>query len=170
MSINHERVNSYSCKMFLILLLSFIKSVHPRTISLFESTAPVSDNQVLSGLSLISDNVNVKLSEKPGFSLCARFNFKRLLKGKSMIVRIGTVEDWFLTFLFPGYHASFTAFGNWDENRSAPGWILQEKSADTFMLWSTNQWHHICMSYMTSTSHITYVKVNFIRVIIPVVL
>ncbi len=135
-------------------------NISSERVEVFKSTLPVGNVQSMSGLQLMTDKDNVDLNRKFGFSLCARFNFKRLLLSKSTIVRIGTVSDWHLAFVFPGYQSSFIAFGNWDEYGSTPGWILQEKGSSDFMLWSTNRWHHICLSYKTSTSHITLVKVK----------
>ncbi len=160
-------------KAILILRMSFLLAMavvfvgnncFASDIKVYTSTAPLNDEQVLSGLLLQDNTSNIELTQLPGLSICVRFNFKRLLDSKSVLYRIESGEleqqSWKFANFVIGYSASSIGFGK-DHIGSVPSWIITEKdNHDDFSLWSPNKWHHVCMSYERFDSYISVVMVR----------
>ena len=77
-------------------------------------------------------------------------------------IRGDVVYGWFQR-IYAKYPQTWLNFGN-DEN--GPGykssWILRDLHKDTYLMWKTDTWHHICFSYSKPTSKVTYIKVRII--------
>ena len=133
------------------------------SIKVYKSTAPLSGAQVLSGLILQNNRSDTILTRWTGVSICVRFNFKQLQGGTSVLYKIesGNSEDpaWKLADFTLGYSHSFLAFGK-DTNGMMPRWIVKEKDNPHYNIWSTYNWHHVCMSFEVASSRIAIVKVN----------
>ena len=51
------------------------------------------------------------------------------------------------------YDMTFFWFGSMN-------WIVKDLQRNSFIIWSTNRWHSICVSFDRKTSHLTLVKVK----------
>ena len=51
------------------------------------------------------------------------------------------------------YRQTFFFFGSMN-------WIIKDVELNSFLVWSTNRWHSICVAFDRTTSHITFVKVK----------
>ena len=62
----------------------------------------------------------------------------------------------------PGSPSMFEAQANYRQTFFFFGtmnWIIKDVKLDTFLVWSTNRWHSICVAFDRANSHITFVKV-----------
>ncbi len=138
-----------------------------KPLKVYQSTAPLSNDKVLSGLTLLPpEGSNFILKDMPGITICCRFNFKRLVFLKSFVMMIqppGNPAPWELAFFFAGYQMSFMGFGNSDSRGSVPSWIMKDKEEEDFLTWTANRWHHICYAYTATTSWIQLIKVGSIE-------
>ena len=145
----------------LILLLFFCAHLKWNAAKvILESTSPLLDENILTGFHLKSFTL-IKISNQPGFSFCGRFNFRRIIKFKTRLIRIQT-NDWRLFFFNVSPGNSFAAFGNIDKYGSSPSWVMAEKTSRgiNFDMWSIQRWHAVCFSYSTRFSHVTITKVG----------
>ncbi len=144
---------------FLALLLPIL--ARSQSIKVYESTLPLRDEDSLSGLRLKTKDTNIDIADLSGISICAVFNFKRLLLTSSKLMTIQSPDQvWSLFNFMIGYEFSFFNFGNSDAFGSSTSWIMRLQFKETFIMWSTNRWHHICVSYTKSTSHISLIMVS----------
>ena len=51
------------------------------------------------------------------------------------------------------YRQTFFFFGSMN-------WIIKNVELNSFLVWSTNRWHSICVAFDRTTSYITFVKVK----------
>ena len=65
--------------------------------------------------------------------------------------------------IYAKYPQTWLNFGN-DENGTGykSSWILRDLHKDTYLMWKTDTWHHICFSYSKPTSNVTLIKVRII--------
>ena len=73
-----------------------------------------------------------------------------------------TFYGWFQR-IYAKYPQTWLNFGN-DENGTGykSSWILRDLHKDTYLMWKTDTWHHICFSYSKPTSNVTLIKVRII--------
>ena len=110
-------------------------------------------NSPLAGLRLQKDSIEKNTNFTSGITICTRFNYKilsrdevfHIFSNKNGYHKIGSEA---------GYEESFLFL--WNIN-----WIIKDPESNKFQLWITNNWHHICLSYDRSTSHVIFVKVIF---------
>ncbi len=144
--------------LFLLVLLAKVASSD--RITVYKSTSALnSHSHILSGLVLSNGSSFVDVRALPGLSICVRFNFKILMDGKSTVYQIESEAGWKLAYLNVGDKITFIGFGK-DIDGNIPSWIVQKKGSRDYKKWSTNKWHHICMSYDRSTSHVIVVMVR----------
>ena len=144
----------------IVLLLIVIPARADKLKTFFESISAVGTNQVLSGLQFAGNVQQQKLTD---LSICGRFQYKTLAGARSRFMFIQSPTDWSLFKLGVGYKSSFVGFGNHDSHGSMPSFILQDVNSESYMIWSTNRWHHFCLSFRMSSSHLKVVKVWLIR-------
>ena len=92
---------------------------------------------------------------------CIRINFKRLNRdGRARIFAIdnpASEED--LLTLRAQYPSTWIAFGNQERGEGYfSSWILKDPLTASYQIWSTNQWHHVCVAYAKASSRFTVVK------------
>ena len=58
------------------------------------------------------------------------------------------------------YRQTFFFFGSMN-------WIIKDIELNSFLVWSTNRWHSICVAFDRTTSHITFVKVKIYFLLFP---
>ncbi len=144
----------------LFFVCTSIKVSTGSDISVIQSTTPLTDKNNLSGFQLkeaSSQVINVQRLQ--GFSICGRFNFQRIVSGKTRLFRILS-NDWHMFFFNINYDETFASFGNADEFGSSPSWICAEKTNANFVMWSTQRWHAVCFSFSARSSHVTITKVG----------
>ncbi len=149
--------------VFVFAMEVVIKICDCKMMKMYESTSSLSDPRPISGLKLANVSDNVDVTGLPGFTICGRFNFKRLMHGQTRMFQIESVEpgkSWRMMFFLIGYERSFFSFGTKDETGSSPSWIMKEVGREDFMIWSTNRWHQICIAFQLRTNHITLIKVR----------
>ncbi len=138
---------------------------HGELITVYQSIAPLkSPEPVLSGMILENGQENVDVTKMFGLSICVRFNFKVLMDSKSTLYEIMSDHErgepvWEMAYLRVGDSITFIGFGK-DIDQDMPSWIVQMKGSQVFKKWTTNRWHHVCMSYDALNSYITVVLVS----------
>ncbi len=50
--------------------------------------------------------------------------------------------------------------GNVDDTQQSSSWIVKEKGAKNFFVWSANRWHQFCASYNKANNWIRIVRVS----------
>ena len=86
-----------------------------------------------------------------GITICLRFNFMTLIG--SIVFKHDRPGS---PSMFEGqanYRQTFFFFGSMN-------WIIKDVELNSFLVWSTNRWHSICVAFDRTTSHITFVKVK----------
>ena len=113
----------------------------------------------LSGLKYVHSGQN--LISTNSFTVCGRFNYKRL-GGESVIFDLDKNLAASFLWLTMGYPYTWVNFGNFETDHIAStSYILKDPKTDEFSIWYTNKWHHICFAYDAKTSHIAFVKVSY---------
>ena len=125
----------------------------------YQSTLPLNATDSDAGLKLIKESIKKDTNFEKGTTICLRFNFLALgTKSTVFIHDTGLATDWqtfkakSMFYAYAGYKRTGFFFGNMN-------WIVKDVETDTFLLWSTNRWHSICVAFDRTHSHITYVKV-----------
>ena len=143
-------------KIICPILLIVLKLQLGQTLVTYQSTLPISAIAPISGLSLLKESIKRDTNFTNGITICIRFNYRKL--GKRMAIfthqKQGT-EDWkyFYVRTEAGYdQGTFFHFGGLN-------WIVKDMVKNSFILWSTNRWHSVCVSFDHYTSHIRFVKV-----------
>ena len=145
------------------LLLPILIAVHFKTglaLVTYKSTLPLNATKPDAGLKLIKKSIKKDTNFEKGITICIRFKFLALLGSKSVIFihDPGLATDWqslngqSMFRAYAGYKQTFFIFGTTSS-------ILKDVELDTFLLWSTNRWHSICVTFDRTNSHFTYVKV-----------
>ena len=151
-----KSVALHSCHVVIVIVMT--TSCLCKLLSVFESMSSMDDFNPVSGIHLVNASSNVDIASISGLSVCARFDYKRLMHEKTVMLILET-SSWRLLTLMAGYQVSFVNFGTTDQYGSSPGWIMQERDSGSFLMWSANRWHHFCLSYTAETSHIVLIKV-----------
>ena len=141
------------CFWFLITISGILEK--SQALVAYKSLEPINATEPLAGLKLQKDSIEKSSNFSKGITICCRFNFKILSRSKVFWIKSGSSEGPTITSE-AGYAESFLFF--WNMN-----WIMKEAESQKFQIWNTNRWHHICLSFNKNTSHITFVKVRFIK-------
>ena len=115
-----------------------------------QSTLPLNTTGPFAGLKLIKESIKKDTNFENGITICLRFNFMTLIG--SIVFKHDRPGS---PSMFEGqanYRQTFFFFGTMN-------WIIKDVKLDTFLVWSTNRWHSICVAFDRTTSHITFVKV-----------
>ena len=94
-------------------------------------------------------------------SACVRINYKRFKSYTgATILHFGDIAlaRPFVN-LAAGYPWTFPDLGIYLKEKGYDNWILRELP-DNFIVWTTNKWHHVCLSYSKVNSRIIVVKVQ----------
>ena len=136
------------CFWFLITISGILQK--SQAMVSYNSLEPINATEPLAGLKLQKGSVEKSSIFTEGITICSRFNYRVL--SKSIIFSIGSdVDNWKITAR-AGYDETFLFF--WNIN-----WIVKEPDTNKFRIWTTNRWHHICLSFNKSTYQLTLVKV-----------
>ena len=132
------------------------------SIKVYRSELEITNEKDLAGLEhRKAKNSVIKLDS---FSVCVRFNYKRLAQNTVVILIHDQKCDicakdpshpfFNLRAEYPN-HLSFWGFGRYD----MPGEPWASYLIPQDFLWITQKWNHICMAFDKNTSHISAVKV-----------
>ena len=121
-----------------------------QAIIVYKSLESIESDEPFSGLRLIPTSVSKSSNFTHGLSFCARFNYRRL--GWNSYTFFTLVPYKFI-WLPMGNTETFFFFGKMN-------WIL--KDSDSFRIWSTNKWHHICVSFDRISFNLKVVKDGFL--------
>ena len=149
---------------FYQLLLPILKGLHLKTsqaLVTYKSTLPLNATAPNAGLKLIKESIKRDTNFEKGISICIRFNFLALALLSSPLFThdVGLATGWqtlyeqSMFFANIRYKKTFFIFGTMS-------WIVKDAKSGTFLLWSTNRWHSICVAFDRTNSHITFVKVH----------
>ena len=139
-------------KCFLLLLK------YSNSLILYQSTIPMQIDKV-SGLHFLND-YSSKVDDH-NLSACVRINYKRFKSYTgATILHFGDIAlaRPFVN-LAAGYPWTFPDLGIYLKEKGYDNWILRELP-DNFIVWTTNKWHHVCLSYSKVNSRIIVVKVQ----------
>lgn len=139
-------------KCFLLLLK------YSNSLILYQSTIPMQIEKV-SGLHFLNDHSSKV--DGHNLSACVRINYKRFKSYTgATILHFGdiTLARPFVN-LAAGYPWTFPDLGIYLKEKGYDNWILRELP-DNFIVWTTNKWHHVCLSYSKVNSRIIVVKVQ----------
>ena len=148
--------------MLIVLWISFCGTTSG--LNVFHSTTRIPETG-LSGIHFKDQPKSVHFSND--LSACAIFNFKRFHPNRAARVfdfdtRNDTLEnDWSFLWFSANYPGTWFGFGNYGKAHAYSGYILREPP-DDYDIWSTNMWHHICLSFSKPSSFLSVVKVNAI--------
>ena len=120
----------------------------------YKSTLPLNATGPFAGIRLLKESIRKDTNFTNGISICVRFNYRQLGGGTFIFAHHKPGEDQFV-MAQAGYDETFFFFGKMN-------WILKDMKTDSFLVWSTNRWHSICVCFDRNTSHITLVKVGTI--------
>ena len=133
----------------------------------YQSILPINASNPLAGLRLLKESIKRDTNFTNGITICNRFNYRQLGADKIWSPKTGIgsyiyaqtnrgfhSESESVIKLNAAYDKTFFWFGKMN-------WILRDMVKDSFLAWSTNRWHGLCVSYDRKTSHITLVKVSF---------
>ena len=147
---------------FYQLLLPILIGLHLKTsqaLVTYKSTLPLNATAPNAGLKLIKESIKKYTNFEKGITICIRFNFLAFVWSPIFTHDVGLATDR-QTFnaqatfsAMAEYKKTFFIFGNM-------GSIVKDAKSDTFLLWSTNRWHSICVAFNRTNSHITFVKVH----------
>ena len=147
---------------FYQLLLPILIGLHLKTsqaLVTYKSTLPLNATSPNAGLKLIKESIKRDTNFEKGITICIRFNFLALGEWSPLFTHdVGLATDWHslyaqsMFFARVGYKKTFFIFGTMAS-------IVKDVDSNTFLLWSTNRWHSICVACDRTNSHITFVKV-----------
>ena len=135
---------------FLIIFPAILKE--SQALVAYKSLEPINATEPLAGLKLQKDSIEKSSNFSQGITICCRFNFKILSRSNVFWIKSGLSGGPTIASE-AGYADSFLFF--WNMN-----WIMKEAESQKFQIWNTNRWHHICLSFNKTTSHLTFVKVK----------
>ena len=137
--------------LLVLLLLNYSDSL-----KIYQSTIQIPDQQV-SGLHFINEQYQVYFSNS--FTICERLHYMRMAKfnRQAIILYIPNYQS-----SRPFLSLSAEYLGNWFHLGLYPhaysNWIIRELP-DNYNIWSSNQWHHVCLAFNKLYSSIALVKV-----------
>ena len=140
---------------FYQLLLLILIGLHLKTsqaLVTYQSTLLLNATKPDAGLKLIKGSIKKDTNFEKGITICLRFNFLAL---GSFIFSHDTgpaTDRQLMIGTISGYWQTLFIFGTTILN-------VKDVESDTFLLWSTNRWHSICLAFDRTNSHITFVKV-----------
>ena len=147
---------------FYQLLLPIFIGLHLKSyqaLVTYKSTLPLNAIKPDAGLKLIKESIKKDTNFEKGITICIRFNFLALGEWSPLFTHdVGLATDWHslyaqsMFFARVGYKKTFFIFGTMAS-------IVKDVDSNTFLLWSTNRWHSICVACDRTNSHITFVKV-----------
>ena len=149
---------------FYQLLLPILIGLHLKTsqaLVTYKSTLPLNATAPNAGLKLIKESIKKDTNFEKGITICIRFNFLSLVWSPLFTHDVGLAPDWdtlyaqSMFYVRVGYKKTFFVIGTMS-------WIVKDAKSGTFLLWSTNRWHSICVAFDRTNSHITFVKVHII--------
>ena len=162
-------------KLVLMLIIGYGSSLR-----IFESTLPIDSLAGVSGLKYVPTDDQTDVRFTNSFTICARFNYQLLGNNAFLIDIVPKIigsRDFFWFKI--NYPASWWGFGNSEKGVGNivkhvfifevaqfhvsgyfSNWILQDPITDSFGIWHTYSWHHICITYDSTQSHITIAKVT----------
>ena len=147
---------------FYQLLLLILIGLHLKTsqaLVTYQSTLLLNATKPDAGLKLIKGSIKKDTNFEKGISICIRFNFLALAWSPLFTHDVGLATDWqtsyeqSMFFANVRYKKTFFIFGTMS-------WIVKDAKSGTFLLWSTNRWHSVCVAFDRTNSHITFVKVH----------
>ena len=145
------------------VLSSVISTSAGSEVQIFKSTLrPTTTKQnvevglILDKTSMMSTSI---MTLTNGFTFCVRFNY-RVLGWDSKLVSLGCTNEFNVDCIWipAGYDLTFVGIGNFN-------WILKKSDdskglkTDDFLVWTTNQWHQICLTFDTTSSVVSFIKV-----------
>lgn len=139
---------------FFLLLLKYSDSL-----ILYQSTIPIQIEEV-SGLHFVPGHL-LKVYDH-SLSACVRINYKRFKSYTgATILHFGDLNlaRPFVN-LAAGYPWTFPDLGLYLKEKGYDNWILRELP-ENYIVWTTNKWHHVCLSYSKVNSSVIVVKVQF---------
>ena len=146
--------------IFLRTTIAFVIITQCKGLKIYKSTIPIETDGGVSGLQYLNSGNNPN-TFKDEFTICLRFNFKRL--GPN--ARILSVDSPFSSqkdyvWLIANYPNTWFGVGHMghDENTYS-NWVLLDPNYKT-NLWIANKWHHFCLSFSRSKSNIIAVLVS----------
>ena len=149
--------------MHFIILLLFCFTSNIIALKIYQSNISYQDENVVSGLYYKKEiEQNVIFSQS--LTTCVRFNFKRLRDSSRIIVIRNSNSQIYPDFLrmYARYPQTWINFGNHEHGiGSKASWILRDPATNSYLIWRTNKWHHICFSYSKSNSFVSFVKVRY---------
>ena len=137
------------------LILIFISCA--LSLKVYHTTSSNDDNYQTSGLKYLKE-YQKSLSFTNNLSFCARFNYKRLNVMLLGAYTKNMIKNSFI-YLKISYPHTFFTIGNRTEQNSFGSWILNDPKTNEIVIWYAYQWHHVCFSYKSVTSHIALIKV-----------
>ena len=134
----------------ILALLIHLQLQNAHTLVTYESTLKINDTNPFAGLKLVKDSIKKDTNFEDGITICLRFYLRKLggvvfkheYPGKPVFMEAQAI-----------YKQSFFFFGSMN-------WIVKDLQRNSFIIWSTNRWHSICVSFDRKTSHLTLVKVK----------
>lgn len=119
-------------------------------ITVYRSLEPIDTILPMAGLRLNPKSILKETNFTKGVSFCGRFNYRKLGWYSKMI---DAMSYPFFVTMYMGEPNTFINFGNL--------WlIVKDIEKNTFHIWSTNKWHHICLSFDRSKFHLKLYKVS----------
>ena len=141
-----------------ILIGLYLKTSH--SLVTYQSTLPLNATKPDAGLKLIKESIKKDTSFEKGITICLRFKFLALLGWKSVVFIHDTgLATTFQSFVEQSMFVGVAGYKQTDIWFGSMVWIVKDFESNTFLLWSTNRWHSICVAFDVTNSRITYVKV-----------
>ena len=145
-----------------IILLLYWFTSNIIALKIYQSNVGFQNEKVISGLFYKKQTrQNIILSQN--MTICVRFNFKRL-SHLSQIIAIknsNSQNDPNFLRIRARYPESWINFGNSEHGTgSKSSWILHDPKLNSYSIWETYKWHHICFSFLKMNSFISLVKVR----------
>ena len=147
-----------------ILLLCFIWVVPIKSKMSYKSTWSPSAfdqselDQIDIGLTLSRKN-SKHLDLPNGFTICEKFNYRLLGKDPEpnnlMLLSIGCEHNFHsdCIWAYVDYKLTFVGLGSFN-------WILKNSETESFMVWTTNRWHQVCLAFEANSGNFIFVKVK----------
>ena len=137
----------------LLVLLIHLKLQNVQALVTYQSTLRINHpiNETFSGLQLVEESIKNHTKFEDGITICLRFNFRKL--GAIVFKHFSRASNPIMMEAQAIYKQTFLFFGNMN-------WIVKDMKSNSFIIWSTNRWHSICVSFDKKTSHIVFVKVS----------
>lgn len=150
-------------KIATLFLVSWLQKLAKANMAAYTSTLPVQVSSGISGLKLKSRIMPLQ-NLSNSLSICSRFKYSRL---SNRILEFSDNQDMFLILKIDEVTTGETwfGFGNMRSNTFL-SWVLKDPaSEDSYNIWEANKWHHFCLSYDSTATHMNFIKVCFITTV-----